>query len=150
MSGYVPAKLRRLVVDRAQGLCEYCLIHQDDTFFGCEIEHVISEKHGGPTAEDNLALACLFCNRFKGSDIASISDRTGQVCRFFSPRTDQWTDHFALDGVHIRPLTDVGEVTAKILGFNHPDRLVEREALRAVNRYLSPQAVRWIAARGAR
>ena len=28
-------------------LCEYCLIHEDDTVFGCEVDHIISTKHGG-------------------------------------------------------------------------------------------------------
>ncbi len=43
-------------------LCEYCLIHEDDTFFGCEVDHIISQKHGGPTEPENLAYACLPCN----------------------------------------------------------------------------------------
>jgi hypothetical protein len=140
MSGYVPAHLRRLVAERADGLCEYCLIHRDDTFFGCEIEHVIAEKHGGLTTPENLALACMTCNRFKGSDIASLSERTAQLCRLFNPRTDRWSDHFKLDGMVIRGLTDVGEVTAKLLGFNDLDRLAEREALIAVRRYPMPAA----------
>jgi hypothetical protein len=140
MSGYVPVKLRRFVVRRASGLCEYCLVHEDDTFFGCQIEHVISEKHGGPTAPQNLAYACVFCNRFKGSDIGSISPRTGQLCRFFNPRIDEWSDHFSLEGVVIRPRTEIGEVTALILALNHIDRLVERQALDAVGRYPSPAA----------
>ncbi len=69
---YVKAALRRIVVARAEGLCEYCLIQDIDTYFGCEIDHIISEKHGGPTTEDNLAYACLFCNKSKGSDVGSI------------------------------------------------------------------------------
>lgn len=141
MSSYVPAALRRLVTARAQGLCEYCLIHEDDTFLGCQVEHVISEKHGGPTAADNLASACVFCKRYKGSDIASISPRTGNLCRFFNPRTDPWGGHFVLRGVTILPLTEIGEVTAKILELNNPDRLLEREALRAVGRYPSAPAL---------
>jgi hypothetical protein len=140
MSGYVPVHLRRLVAERAEGLCEYCLIHRDDTFFGCEIEHVVSEKHGGLTTPENLALACMTCNRLKGTDIASLSDRSGQLCRLFYPRTDRWSDHFRLEGSVIRALTDVGEVTAKLLGFNHPDRIAERDALIAVQRYPLPEA----------
>src|SRR5687768_6662190 len=132
MSSYVPVLLRRLVAERAQGLCEYCLIHESDTYFGCEVEHVIALKHGGATVADNLAYACAFCNRFKGTDIASLSPTTGALCRLFNPRTDRWADHFALDadGCSIRTLTEVGEVTARILGFNSPDRVLEREALR--------------------
>ena len=147
MSGYVPAHLRRLVPRRAEGVCEYCLIHRDDTFFGCEIEHVISEKHGGPTTAENLAYACMVCNRLKGTDLSSLARPSGQLTRLFNPRTDRWADHFKLDGVVIRPLTDVGGVTATLLGFNQPDRLAEREALAAVKRYPSPEAARRIAGR---
>src|SRR4051812_34630670 len=97
MSSYVPAALRRLIAERAKGLCEYCLIHEADTFLGCQVEHVIAEKHGGTTTADNLAYACVFCNRFKGSDLGSISLQSGQLCRFFNPRVDRWSDHFSLD-----------------------------------------------------
>jgi hypothetical protein len=47
MSSYVSAELRRLVANRANHKCEYCLIHEEDTFFGCEVDHIISLKHGG-------------------------------------------------------------------------------------------------------
>ena len=88
MSKYVGADLRRLVAERAGRVCEYCLIHEDDTFFGCQVDHVISEKHGGKTEPGNLAYACAFCNRHKGTDIASISQRTGKLTALFNPRTD--------------------------------------------------------------
>ena len=87
MTSYVASALRKLVADRAERLCEYCLIQEDDTFFGCEIEHVIAQKHGGATTPDNLAYACAFCNRAKGTDIASLSLR-GDLVRLFNPRTD--------------------------------------------------------------
>ncbi len=133
---HVNAELRRHVVARAEGLCEYCLIHEEDTFFGCEVDHIVSEKHGGATEADNLAYACLFCNRHKGSDIGSILPHGG-FSRFFHPRTDQWAEHFSLaaDGITIEPRTEIGVVTARILSFNTDERLLEREALRTVGRY---------------
>jgi hypothetical protein len=73
------------------------LIHEDDTFFGCDVDHVISEKHGGLTAVDNLAWACLLCNRAKGSDIGSISAKTAALTRLFNPRLDYWSEPFKLD-----------------------------------------------------
>jgi hypothetical protein len=88
MSSYVSAALRRLVAKRAAYLCEYCLLHEEDTFFGCEVDHIISEKHGGATVAANLAYACAFCNRAKGSDVGSLVWRTGTFSRFFHPRTD--------------------------------------------------------------
>jgi 5-methylcytosine-specific restriction endonuclease McrA len=69
---YISAELRRLVTSRAGQICEYCFIHEDDTLYGGEVDHIISEKHDGATTEDNLALACFFCNRRKGSDLGSI------------------------------------------------------------------------------
>jgi len=141
MSSYINAALRRLVATRAEYLCEYCLIHEEDAFFGCEVDHILSEKHGGQTEVDNLAYACAFCNRSKGSDVGSIVRRTGAFVRFFNPRTDLWADHFALDGVTIMTLSDMGEVTARILDFNNGERLLERQTLQTLGRYPSAAAL---------
>jgi HNH endonuclease len=132
---YISAEMRRLVIERAGRRCEYCLIHEDDTYFGCEVDHVVSEKHGGLTVVENLAYACLVCNRYKGSDLGSILLPSGDLIRFFNPRIDVWPDHFSLDGVIIKPLTAISQVTERILRFNTIERLMEREALRLVGRY---------------
>jgi hypothetical protein len=134
-SSYVSAELRRIVVERADSLCEYCLIAEEDTFFGCEIDHIISEKHGGLTVPENLALACVSCNQSKGSDIASIDPSTGELTRFFNPRSDLWSHHFVLAGSVIDPLTSIGRVTVRILGFNDYRRREERRVLKAYGRY---------------
>lgn len=141
MSSYINAALRRLVATRADGLCEYCLISEEDAFFGCEVDHIISEKHGGQTDANNLAYACAFCNRSKGSDIGSIVQQTGSFVRFYNPRTDQWAEHFVLDGVAIVARSEIGEVTAHILDFNSDDRLFERQTLQAIGRYPSTAAI---------
>lgn len=115
----VPARLRRAVVRRAHGRCEYCRIHQDDVILAHEPDHIIAIKHGGKTVLENLANACLLCNRFKGSDIASIDRLTGAIVRLFDPRNDRWDEHFrvATDG-RIVPLTAIGRVTERLLKFN--------------------------------
>ncbi len=140
MTRYVSADLRRLVESRASRICEYCLIHESDTFLGCQVDHVIAEKHGGATAAENLCYACTFCNRSKGSDIGSLTTGTREFTRFYNPRADRWTDHFSLNGVIIEPRTTVGEVTARILGFNDATRVLEREALQTIGRFPSPEA----------
>ncbi|HIE12990.1 MAG TPA: HNH endonuclease [Desulfotomaculum sp.] len=137
MSSYISDDLRRIVAARA----DYCLVHEENTFFGCEVDHIISVKHGGPTEADNLAYACVFCNRHKGSDIGSVLWRTGEFIRFFNPRIDRWVDHFRLSGAIIEPLTGIGEATARILRFNDSDRILERQALIAVGRYPTPAAL---------
>ena len=138
---YVPVALRQLVKKRAKGVCEYCLIHEENTYFGCQVDHIISEKHGGDTQENNLAYACSFCNRNKGSDIGSIVLQTKQFIRFFNPRIDFWREHFMFDGVRITPITNIGAVTVRILDFNHVDRLIERQELAASGQYPSHHAL---------
>ncbi len=145
MTSYVAAELRRLVVARANRLCEYCLIHEDETYLGCQVEHVVAEKHHGVTEADNLAFACTFCNRAKGTDIGSIAPSCGEFVRFFNPRSDHWATHFRLHDAIIEPLTPIGEATAKILRFNDPDRIAECELLGRINRYPPHQAAGYLA-----
>ena len=64
------------------------------------------------------------CNRYKGSDLGSILVPAGDLIRFFSPRIDVWPDHFSLDGVIIKPLTAIGQVTERIFRFNAIERLM--------------------------
>jgi len=80
-----------------------------------------------------LALACTFCNRYKGSDIGSIVWDTNTFVRFYNPRTDRWADHFELDGIVIKPRTNISEVTARILEFNNSDRLLEWQTLQPLD-----------------
>ena len=128
------------VATQADWLCEYCLIAEQYTYYGCQVDHIISEKHGGPTDASNLAYACVFCNRGKGSDIGSVTS-AGIFCRFFNPRTDRWGDHFRLSGVKIEARTDIGEVITRILLFNAVDRLLERQALTLRRLYPTTAAI---------
>jgi hypothetical protein len=50
------------VWQRAGDVCEYCHIPQ--AFFPApfQIDHIIAQQHGGPTALNNLALSCLHWN----------------------------------------------------------------------------------------
>jgi hypothetical protein len=134
---YINAELRRLVTARSGYICEYCLIAEDDTFFGCAVDHIISERHSGPTERGNLAFACVFCNQAKGSDIGPINWDSKTFVRFFNPRTDRWSEHFTLSGARIEPLTPIGSVTARILGFNTVERILERQTLMDEERYPS-------------
>ena len=132
---YISIELRRLVAQRANGRCEYCLILASDRLSGCHVDHIISLKHGGETTSENLAYACMFCNLNKGTDLGSIIWRTGELIRFFNPRRDQWKEHFHFDNAIIQTLTDIGEVTARIFQFNDPERILERQILMKANRY---------------
>lgn len=144
MPSPIGSDVRKLVAERARYLCEYCLIAEVDTFYGCQVDHIVSLKHGGSSEIANLAYACAPCNRAKGSDIGSLT-KSGQLIRFYDPRTDRWSAHFSLDGINIVALSEVGEVTNRILGFNDDARLHERQAMVSYGKYPSDAALALIA-----
>ena len=131
----VSGELRRQVIVRAGGCCEYCLISREDRLLPFHVDHVIAEKHNGSTALTNLCLSCPDCNEYKGSDLASIDPENGEITPLFNPRKHRWNDHFKLNHVFIEPLTPEGRATVFLLRVNTPARLTEREVLIAEGRY---------------
>lgn len=139
----IPAALREQVRRRAHELCEYCLLHEADGIHAFHVDHVISEKHGGPTEEHNLAFCCPFCNRAKGSDIAG---RAGDaLVRLFNPRIDVWSEHFAMDADRIAARSSMGAATVQLLGLNDPHRVALRRELMAAGLFPSADARRLMA-----
>jgi hypothetical protein len=128
MSSYIPVALRRLVYERANGCCKYCFTPEIAAFATHEVDHIIAEKHGGRTQEDNLALSCTLCNKHKGTDLASSDPVTGEITPLYHPQ-DRWSDHFCLSGAEFLPLTSIGRVTVRILQLNRRDRIQERQLL---------------------
>lgn len=134
---YIPDAIRILVIERARGCCEYCLIHDEDVFLPHHLDHAIALKHRGKSVEDNLCYSCARCNVNKGSDLSSIDIVTNALTPLYNPRRDRWEDHFRLEGVLIVPLTAVGRVTEFLLELNSPDQLRRRTEL-PVGRYPCP------------
>ncbi len=135
MADSVSDSLRREVARRADYCCEYCLIPEVYLLAGCEVDHVISRKHGGTSDSANLALSCERCNRAKGTDVSSVVGDRQEVVRLFNPRIDSWNVHFRLTGAIIVPRTDVGRATVRLLRFNAPDRVLQREVLQQAEVY---------------
>lgn len=129
MTSYISSQLRQLVTDRAGGKCEYCLIHQDFSIYSHEVDHATAVKHGGSSTEENLVLACLPCNRYKGSDLTSIDPITKQITVLFNPRLHEWNEHFQIDQGYILGKTTIGRTTIFLLKLNEPKRLMIRQAL---------------------
>ena len=137
-SGRISDKVAAAVFERARGICEYCGIRIDDTYFGGEIDHIRSRKHGGADEILNLALACQPCNRAKGTDLTSIDDLTQKLTLLFNPRTKSWSDHFALEQTgEIIPLTDVRTPNRNLLRLNTEERMDERRGLLELGRLKS-------------
>jgi 5-methylcytosine-specific restriction endonuclease McrA len=51
--------MRRDVIARASGRCEYCGVPDEATLAPHEPDHIIGEQHGGATELNNLAYACF-------------------------------------------------------------------------------------------
>jgi hypothetical protein len=129
MAENIGRRLRDDVRARAGGRCEYCRTGESMLLTGCEVDHILSRKHGGKTDLSNLALSCVRCNRAKGTDVGSRHAITGEYIRLFDPRLDRWDEHFLLEGVRIVGMTPIGEVTVGLLHLNDEERIKERRLL---------------------
>ena len=121
--------LVREVWRRANARCEYCRMPASVYPLPFHVDHIIALQHSGPSSLENLALACLQCNRHKGPNIAGLDPATGEIVRLYHPRLDRWQDHFELSGSILMGRTPVGRVTIAILAMNDADFLAVRQAL---------------------
>jgi HNH endonuclease len=116
----IPARLRRMVIHRAEDRCEYCLLAQVGQEATFHIDHIIPESHGGETDEDNLALACVSCSLRKEARQTGIDSQTNKRVPLFHPRRDIWNEHFRWDGVEVVGITPKGRATVNVLKMNRP------------------------------
>lgn len=123
-------KVREMVRQRAQGVCEYCRIPQRFYAEKFHIEHIIAKQHRGTSEVTNLAVACHHCNLHKGPNIAGRDPLTNELTRLFHPRQDKWEDHFRLvaDGL-IAGSSPIGRTTSELLEFNTNTRAQLRTEL---------------------
>lgn len=112
--------LVELIWRRAGARCEYCRFPSEHAEAPFQIDHIIAQKHRGETVAENLALACYYCNSYKGPNIAGIDPITGRMVRLFNPRAQRWRDHFAWEGARLVGRTPVGRATVQVLWMNHP------------------------------
>lgn len=125
----VSGSLRRLVIERANERCEYCLLPQSASLHKHEPDHIIPRQHGGSTSFENLALACFRCNRHKGPNLGSLDPDTGELVGLYNPRRHRWADHFRIEDGVIQPLTPEARVTVIVLRLNRDERVAERRRL---------------------
>ena len=122
------AATRTRVRRRAKNRCEYCHLPQSHAPFPVfHIEHIRPKKHRGSDSENNLCLACNFCNLHKSSNLSGIDLETGSLTPLFDPRTQRWNEHFIFAGATVVGLTPIGRVTVQVLNMNDE----ERQELRA-------------------
>ena len=112
-----------LIWSRADRQCEYCHFSEDFAWLPFQVDHIIAEKPGGPTTEDNLALSCFYCNSFKGPNISGIDPQGDPVVavQLFHPRKNVWIEHFIWDEPYLTGLTPTGRATIAVLRINEPN-----------------------------
>jgi hypothetical protein len=93
------------------------------------VDHIVAAQHGGETEANNLALACLHCNRHKGPNIAGLDSETGGIVRLYNPRTDAWSAHFEWRGAELIGRTPIGRATVRVCAINAPDIIAVRLAI---------------------
>jgi hypothetical protein len=131
----IPAELRRLVLRRSAGLCEYCHLSQAGQEATFHIDHVTPIAAGGQTVAENLALACVSCSLRKGARETTVDPTTGNEVLLFNPRRDAWSEHFAWQGVRLIGLTPVGRATISALDMNRALILAIREEEAVLGRH---------------
>ncbi len=58
-----------------------------------------------------------------------------QVIDLFNPRTENWNEHFRLEGARLVSDTPTGRTTIFLLRLNDPERLDERALVIAASQY---------------
>lgn len=130
-------ELRRFILARAQGCCEYCLSQAHYSTNPFVIEHIIPKSRGGRTHASNLALSCQGCNNHKYTKTRARDPLTKKFARLFHPRKQRWTDHLAwsADYTVIIGLTATGRATVDALRLNRAEIVNLRRVLLAVGEH---------------
>ena len=118
--------LRRRIRARSTLRCEYCHVPEQYDRLPFQPDHIIAEKHDGPTTEDNLAWSCYDCNIYKGPNIAGIASDPKAAIRLFHPRDDEWHEHFTWQAGELVGKTEVGLATINVLRINLNRRIAFR------------------------
>ena len=127
MAGEMSDDFRTTLRELAGDICEYSRLPQSMALHRHEPDHTISVQHGGRAELENLALACMRCNRRKGPNIGSIDPVTGQLTPLFNPRTQLWPENSRYEDGRLQPLSPEARVTEKVLQLNTPGRVAERQ-----------------------
>lgn len=124
----VTKALRERIRQQAGNRCGYCQVPGAYIYAPMEIEHLIPRVAGGTDEEDNLWLACPFCNGFKGAQTYVTDRLTQKQVPLFNPRTQHWLEHFrwGIDGARIIGRTAVGRATVNALRLNFEPLLAYR------------------------
>ncbi len=136
---WLPATLRREVIDRADGRCEYCGLSQTGQVATFHIDHIVPVASGGLAEPKNLALACVSCSLRKAARQTARDPASGLEVPLFHPRFQIWSDHFQWEGVGLVGLTANGRATVELLRLNRSLMLSIRAEETLMGRHPPPR-----------
>jgi hypothetical protein len=127
----IPVLLRRKVVERAKGFCEYCGSDSDFSDSPFDVEHIVPISKNGKTEIENLAFSCHGCNLYKSNKTEGFDVISEEKQRVFNPRKDDWNEHFtwAQNYTIIVGLTPIGRAAVETLRLNRKGLVNQRNLL---------------------
>ncbi|NUM46589.1 MAG: HNH endonuclease [Anaerolineales bacterium] len=137
----IPARLKKMVAERAGNRCEYCLSPLEFSIDPFVTEHILPKSRGGKSTLDNLAFACQGCNGQKYNKTEAEDPVTGELVPLYHPRQDDWKKHFTWsEGYTILiGLTNIGRATIAELDLNRLGVINFRRVLLLLNEHPSKQ-----------
>ena len=133
----VPDSIRKRVRQQAKFRCGYCRVEEQRVYAPMEVEHIQPIAIGGADDEENLWLACPWCNTYKGTKTHSFDPLSEQHVSLFNPRQQNWSEHFERDEdrATILGLTPCGRATVIAFRFNESHVLELRRGFVRVGWY---------------
>lgn len=127
----ISKKIKNLVFQRADFICEYCLALLAYSPQPFEAEHIVPISKNGTDAPDNLACACGGCNGSKYNKTHVPDPFDAKIVPLFNPRQMSWYDHFTWspDFLYAVGITDIGRATIETLDLNRKGLINLRRVL---------------------
>jgi hypothetical protein len=121
----VSDSVRKRVRQQAKYRCGYCRVEEQHVYAPMEVEHIIPIALGGTDDEENLWLACPWCNVYKLTKTHGFDHISQETVSLFNPRQQNWLEHFEWDSdqATILGITPCGRATVNALRFNESHTL---------------------------
>ena len=125
-------ELRRKVIARARGYCEYCRCPDSFSSNPFAVDHILPKAKGGKATLSNLAYACQGCNGKKSDKTKAVDPLTLKPVPLFHPRRQSWAEHFSWNRnfTMIIGLTATGRATVAVMEMNRTGNINLRRLLR--------------------
>lgn len=116
----ITVKMRQIIRERANYLCEYCHSSEEASAARFDIDHIIPRSLNGSDELSNLALACQRCNGYRYNFTTGVDPQTQSTVSLFNPRQQKWYEHFiwSSDLIKIIGITSIGRATCERLDLN--------------------------------